>query len=290
MSKQKFAPRDIPFQASSSIREYLEDQMRRLQPLVNGAAQVADDEVIPGSWEFSGTLIIHQSGNAFTDSTIIVSGDAASILFDETDQTGGNERYWTWGVGTRAFRLRTFTDALGVGQDAFAAIRADNSTTIEEVELNGTSLDFNGNADISGTLDLHGLLTTHATDILLDDTNDLRISASGNSQLSLTSGTANANLDLNAIDDGTGTCSIRIGRATNTSGINRCLVLRGNSSTALAISMEGRGSSAAGGALFIAEGSAAHSSRAGQGHLWVKNTTPCELWFTDDAGTDTQIV
>jgi len=29
---------------------------------------------------------------------------------------------------------------------------------------------------------------------------------------------------------------------------------------------------------------------AGTGQLWVKNTDPCELWFTDDAGTDTKIV
>ena len=27
----------------------------------------------------------------------------------------------------------------------------------------------------------------------------------------------------------------------------------------------------------------------GYGQLWVKNTTPCQLWFTDDTGTDTQL-
>ncbi len=27
----------------------------------------------------------------------------------------------------------------------------------------------------------------------------------------------------------------------------------------------------------------------GYGQLWVKNTTPCQLWFTDDVGTDTQL-
>jgi hypothetical protein len=32
------------------------------------------------------------------------------------------------------------------------------------------------------------------------------------------------------------------------------------------------------------------SDVAGTGQLWVKNTDPCELWFTDDAGTDTKIV
>lgn len=36
---------------------------------------------------------------------------------------------------------------------------------------------------------------------------------------------------------------------------------------------------------------AAPSTTAGTiGQLWVKNTTPCQLWFTDDAGTSTQIV
>ena len=40
----------------------------------------------------------------------------------------------------------------------------------------------------------------------------------------------------------------------------------------------------------IKERAAAVADTAGYGQLWVKNTTPCELWFTDDAGTDTQIV
>lgn len=40
----------------------------------------------------------------------------------------------------------------------------------------------------------------------------------------------------------------------------------------------------------IKERAAAIADSAGYGQLWVKNTTPCELWFTDDAGTDTQIV
>jgi len=32
------------------------------------------------------------------------------------------------------------------------------------------------------------------------------------------------------------------------------------------------------------------TATAAWGMLWVKNTTPCELWFRDDAGTNTQIV
>jgi len=42
--------------------------------------------------------------------------------------------------------------------------------------------------------------------------------------------------------------------------------------------------------MFLVERAAALTSIAGQGQLWVKNTTPCQLWFTDDAGTSTQIV
>jgi len=42
--------------------------------------------------------------------------------------------------------------------------------------------------------------------------------------------------------------------------------------------------------VYIGEQASAKADQANFGQLWVKNTTPCELWFTDDAGTDTQIV
>lgn len=42
--------------------------------------------------------------------------------------------------------------------------------------------------------------------------------------------------------------------------------------------------------IMIQEIASARIVKAGYGQIWVKNTTPCELWFTDDAGTDTQIV
>jgi len=41
--------------------------------------------------------------------------------------------------------------------------------------------------------------------------------------------------------------------------------------------------------LKLRERSAAAADTGGYGQLWVKNTTPCELWFTDDAGNDTRI-
>ena len=39
----------------------------------------------------------------------------------------------------------------------------------------------------------------------------------------------------------------------------------------------------------IKERDAAPADTAAYGQIWVKNTTPCELWFTDDAGTDIKI-
>ncbi len=45
-----------------------------------------------------------------------------------------------------------------------------------------------------------------------------------------------------------------------------------------------------GGTLTLKEQAAADGDSAGYGQLWVKNTNPCQLWFTDDLGNDTQIV
>ena len=44
------------------------------------------------------------------------------------------------------------------------------------------------------------------------------------------------------------------------------------------------------GVLSIDERAAAPTATAAHGKLWVKNTTPSELWFTDDAGTSTKII
>ena len=43
------------------------------------------------------------------------------------------------------------------------------------------------------------------------------------------------------------------------------------------------------GPIYSIEQAAADADIAAQGQIWVKNTTPNELWFTDDAGTDFQL-
>lgn len=43
------------------------------------------------------------------------------------------------------------------------------------------------------------------------------------------------------------------------------------------------------GAAYLSERPAAEADVASWGQIWVKNTEPCELWFTDDDGTDVQL-
>jgi hypothetical protein len=45
-----------------------------------------------------------------------------------------------------------------------------------------------------------------------------------------------------------------------------------------------------GGVVFLTEQAAAEADVAGKGQIWVKTVTPNELWFTDDAGTDFEIL
>jgi len=44
-----------------------------------------------------------------------------------------------------------------------------------------------------------------------------------------------------------------------------------------------------GGVIFLKEQADADADVAGSGQIWVNTATPNELWFTDDAGTDTQL-
>ena len=43
------------------------------------------------------------------------------------------------------------------------------------------------------------------------------------------------------------------------------------------------------GSISLVDQAAAAADTAGYGQIWVSNATPDELWFTDDAGTDTQL-
>lgn len=127
-------------------------------------------------------------------------------------------------------------------------------------------------------------------------TNAVAIGAAGNQigpAESILSRTVNgaATMDIDAIaSDNTSSGAVRVNRNLNTSGLSLFSLMRGNDSTAAQVQLRAFGTTNGGGAILIRAMAAAPAHVATFGILWVKNTAPCQLWFTDDAGNDTQIV
>jgi hypothetical protein len=84
-------------------------------------------------------------------------------------------------------------------------------------------------------------------------------------------------------EDGDGTCSWQAGAG----GIGSVVE---DTTPQLGGDLDGQGNDLDNmGVLFMTEQAAADPDVVGKGQLWVKTATPNQLWFTDDAGTDTQL-
>jgi hypothetical protein len=70
---------------------------------------------------------------------------------------------------------------------------------------------------------------------------------------------------------------------TFTASVNSIAIVFGTATTSVPVE---RGRLTSGGAWALTEMAAADTDVAGRGQTWVKNTTPNEFWFTNDAGTD----
>lgn len=97
---------------------------------------------------------------------IRVSGAAPEFRIQETDGAL-NEQYWLWLYSGGTLTLRAYNDALNASSVGLSFDRT--GTTIDliavsatEVELNGTTLDFNGNMDLSGAAVFSGSVTPAA--------------------------------------------------------------------------------------------------------------------------------
>lgn len=110
------------------------------------------------------------NGSIAADNTITVSanvganfvGTSASRIKFTASDAGTNEDLWDVGaiVSDDSFRIRTRTDADGVGNDALKIVRS--GTTVSEIELNATLLDFNGDAEFSGAVEIDGIVTLNS--------------------------------------------------------------------------------------------------------------------------------
>lgn len=193
---------------------------------------------IPDS-SLSSNVPLLDSVNTFTTSPQVFSGGFPRVRLQETDGAT-DEEIWEAFIFNGTFGIRTRDDTDSTGSSAITASRT--GTTVDEIELNATTLDFNGQIqaeDGTASAPAYSFGNDADTGMYLSGSNTLAVA---------TFGTLRSFWNANGL------------RIEN------------------------------GGALYLEEIAAANADVAGRGQLWVKNTTPCQLWFTDDAGTDTRIV
>lgn len=279
MSAEKFTSRPVPSQASPALREYLEDQISRLQLLANGAALREEEETITGDWTFSGSLTIPQA--SVTDHQAALALAASQI----TSGTFANARIAQGNVTQHQAALALAASQITSGTFANARIAQGNVTqhqaalTIAETQITDGSLlaRVAANETISGSWTFSNQITIN------DGVNTLTFDPSGNGNIQ----GSNSAFDI----DGAGGL-VRFGRTidvTAGTGLNRIFLMRGNNSTGSGIILEVTAADISS-RIYMHEGAAAGGNLGGKGQLWVKNTNPQQLWFTSDSGVSTQIV
>jgi hypothetical protein len=85
-----------------------------------------------------------------------ISAATPKFIFYETDQAA-DEKGWSIRASGGLFRVATRTDA-GVDTSNFISVTR-SGTTVTEIELNATALDFNADMDVSGAVNLQSTLT-----------------------------------------------------------------------------------------------------------------------------------
>ena len=136
---------------------------------------------------------------------------------------------------------------------------------------------------LGGQLDVNGQAFGDGTNELLTFTEDasavnhvnIENEATGSGPIISAAGD-DTNIDLNLAGKGSG--------VVKTGGSEIVSLAATQTLTNKTLTSPSVGSSA-----FLTEQSAAGADVAGSGQLWVKDNTPCDLYFTDDAGTDVRI-
>lgn len=118
----------------------------------NDAANLTTGELADA--RLSSNVPLKNAANAFLDVTtfqgnVTLSSGSPQLYWDATG-AAADERLWNAAYIGDSFLLRTRTDTNGTGQSAIVIGRT--GTTVDEIELNATLLDFNSNLDVSGSL------------------------------------------------------------------------------------------------------------------------------------------
>src|SRR5690606_36484153 len=100
----------------------------------------------------SSNVPLKDTGNTFTSTPNVLQGNTFQVL--RWNAVGGatDEKIWDWEIrvtgGATQFNLRARDDNIGTGSVPLSFLRS--GTTVTEIEMNATTLDFNGNMDVSG--------------------------------------------------------------------------------------------------------------------------------------------
>jgi hypothetical protein len=241
-------------------------------------------ESISGEWTFT--------------TAPVINAVSPLLKFYESD-AGVDEKFWFMGAtGSDSFNLLTRTDAGSAGETVFSFTRSGTAITKgihygDKQYLDGcnsgTSFTIRPDSLNELATGMTALTFDHVFGMVVDNDSDII-----GVELYTQGGTENARSayfhDATALEYGLAQTWSSAGQMEfkiYSGGNNE---VTGDFANNLFSFHNSNNIYTHGGSLFMEEKAAADADTAARGQLWVKNTTPCQLWFTDDAGTDTQIV
>lgn len=101
--------------------------------------------------DFNGAMDL--SGNATLNGQVTVSNTTPQVVIDETDASA-DEGNWLIQASAGVLTFQAYNDAASVFNPFFTIDRT--GATVDEIQLDATTLDLNGAADISGNLVVNG--------------------------------------------------------------------------------------------------------------------------------------
>jgi hypothetical protein len=247
------------------------------QDLTKSLIDTLSTDINDANWK---TYIANNSGSG--DGTVTSVG-----IRDDVGFTISNSPITTSGDINLVMAFSEFPDITeSTGIKFVVTDPVEKEIAIGDVDLS----DFNNDAgfvdNVNDGTATNQLLSWDGVDTWTPTTNITLNSTLGalNMNVSSKSNYIQLNDNLNSVVNNT----IYLGRTQGSAELQESLIIaKHNSNTIFQVDTLGNVTNS--NSLYIGEKSAANSDVSAYGQLWVKDNTPNELWFTDDAGTDVQL-
>ena len=105
--------------------------------------------------DFNATLDV--SGSADFGDSIDISSTVLNMLTLSDSDAAADNKKWSWRLSDGDVRFATLTDANSFGENALSINRT--GTSVDEIQLDATTLDVNGTLDVSGSATVNDDLT-----------------------------------------------------------------------------------------------------------------------------------